>query len=141
MSPSSRARIRRWSRERGPRPVSDERGQTLVGFALVAPLLLIVALALIGMAMALHARVIILDSAAEGARAGSSLNSGLEAAESRTRELIVASLPEEYGRDVRAGYRNVAGVAVVEVVVTSPVPILGVSGPATMEVRAHAAIE
>ena len=118
-----------------------ECGQTLIGFALVAPLLLIVALALIGIAMALHARTIIVDSAAEGARAGAYVNSSLEAAESRTRELIVASLPAEYGRDVRAGYRNVAGVAVVEVVVTSPVPILGVSGPATMEVRAHAAVE
>lgn len=119
----------------------EESGQSLVGFAMVMPLLLIVVLALIGLAMALHARMIIVDSAAEGARAGAHSSAGLKAAENRTRELITASLPSEYGQSVHARHRSVGGVVVVEVTVTSPVPILGIASPATMEVRAHASIE
>lgn len=118
-----------------------EAGQSLVGFAMVAPLLLLVVVALIGLAMALHARMIIVDSAAEGARAGAHARAVLEVAESRTRELITASLPEEYGQRVRAQQRIIGGVPVVEVIVTSPIPILGIATPANMEVRAHASIE
>ncbi len=121
----------------GQRPT--ESGQALPGFVMVAPLLLIVMLAFLGMAMALHARMIVLDSAAEGARLGA--YTSLDVARARTSELISAALPREYGENVRAVYREVGGVPVVEVTVISPVPILGMAGPATMEVRAHAAVE
>ncbi|MFT3945091.1 MAG: hypothetical protein QM705_14885 [Ancrocorticia sp.] len=116
-----------------------ESGQALPSFVMVAPLLLLVSLALLGLAMALHARVIVLDSAAEGARFGT--HTSLDLARSRTSELIGAALPREYGEQVSAVYRNVAGVPVVEVSVVCPIPMLGMLGPATMEVRAHAAVE
>jgi len=89
--------------------------------------------------MALHARLIVLDSAAEGARLGA--YTSLDLARSRTSELISSALPREYGENIRAAYRDVGGVNVVEVTVVSPVPILGMVGLATMEVRAHAAVE
>ena len=116
-----------------------ESGQALPGFVMVAPLLLIVTLALLGLAMALHVRLIVLDSAAEGARLGA--YTSLDLARSRTSELISSALPREYGENIRAAYRDVGGVNVVEVTVVSPVPILGMVGLATMEVRAHAAVE
>ena len=106
---------------------------------MVAPLLLAVALAFLGLAMALHVRVIVLDSAAEGARFGA--HTDLDLARSRTSELIGAALPKEYGEQVKAAYRDVGGVSVVEVTVVSPIPFLGMVGPATMEVRAYAAVE
>ncbi len=124
-------------RRRARAPV--ESGQALPGFVMVAPLLLIVALAFLGLAMALHVRVIVLDSAAEGARLGA--HTDLDLARARTGELIGAALPKEYGEQVHAAYRDVGGVSVVEVTVVSPIPILGMVGPATMEVRAHAAVE
>ena len=120
---------------RGP----AESGQAVAGFVMVVPLLLMVALALLGLATALHVRLIILDSAAEGARLGAYTN--LDLARTRTSELISAALPHEYGENIRAAYRDVRGVSVVEVTVVSPIPILGMIGPTTMEVRAHAAIE
>lgn len=116
-----------------------EAGQAITGFVMVVPLLLMVALALLGLATALHARLIILDSAAEGARLGAYTN--LDLARTRTSELISAALPREYGENIQAAYRDVGGVPVVEVTVVSPVPILGMIGPAMMEVRAHAAVE
>ncbi len=118
---------------------SSESGQALPSFVMVAPLLLMVSLALLGLAMALHVRVIVLDSAAEGARFGS--HTSLELARSRTSELIGAALPREYGEQVNAVYRDIAGVPVVEVSVVCPIPMFGMVGPATMEVRAHAAVE
>lgn len=120
---------------------STEAGGSVVGFVMVAPLLLLVVVALLGLAMTLYARMIVVDSVAEGARAGAHSGAGVQVAERRTRELIVASLPGEYGSAVHATHRSVGGVAVLEVVVACPVPILGLVGPATMEVRAHATIE
>lgn len=76
---------------------------------------------------------------AEGARLGA--YTSLDLARSRTSELISSALPREYGENIRAAYRDVGGVNVVEVTVVSPVPILGMVGLATMEVRAHAAVE
>ena len=50
------------------RPVQDERGQTAVEFALVAPLLVVLLLAIIQFGIAFHNYVTITDAARAGAR-------------------------------------------------------------------------
>ena len=111
----------------------------MVGFVMVMPLFLMVVLALLGLAMALHARMILVDSAAEGARAGSLSGAGPELAVYRTQELIAAALPAEYANAVRARELVVEGVAVIRVEVTAPMPLPGM--PGTLEVRADAPLE
>ncbi|MGO1590976.1 MAG: TadE/TadG family type IV pilus assembly protein [Ancrocorticia sp.] len=109
----------------------------MVGFAMVMPLFLLVALALLGLAMTLHARMILVDSAAEGARVGAV--GGTALAEQRTRELITAALPAEYAQDVVASESVIGGVAILRVEVTAPLPVPGM--PGALEVQADAPIE
>lgn len=130
--------LENWRRRRSRLP-RNELGQALVGFVMVLPLVLLVMLALLGLAMSLHARMILLDSAAEGARAGSLAGAGTQLAEEHTRELIVGALPSEYADDVRATEVETGGAAVIRVEVAAPLPMVGWAG--TIEVAADAPIE
>ena len=65
-----------------------DRGSAVVEFALVTPLLLLVALAVLQVTLALHVRSTLTAAAAEGARAGALAGAGLGVAESRTRDVL-----------------------------------------------------
>lgn len=105
-------------------------------------LLMVLLLAVVQLALALHVRNTVLDAAAEGARyaalAGSSPAAGVE----RTRRLIDAAIAAEYAADVSATTAHVGGAPAIAVTVRTSLPVIGLLGPErAMEVTGHAAIE
>lgn len=109
---------------------------------MVGVLVVVLALAVVQLALALHVRNTVLDAAAEGARyaalAGSSDVDGVL----RTRELISAAISGDYAGDVSAARTTVAGVPVVAITVRAKLPVVGLLGPdRALEVTGHAAVE
>jgi hypothetical protein len=124
--------------------VGDE-GSAAVDFALVGGLLTLVFMGVVQLGLALHVRSTLVDCAAEGARAG--------AVAGRTSTDAVARLHELLAHDLGAGYAararvtavertTVGGIDVVELTVSAPLPLVGLSGPARgVTVTAHAIAE
>lgn len=116
----------------------EDRGSAVVEFALVTPLLLLVALAVLQVTLALHVRSTLTAAAAEGARAGALAGSGLRVAEMRTREVLADALGGDAAQDIVASRVRLDGVDVVRVRVTARLPLLGTLGPTTLTVDGHA---
>ena len=110
-------------------------------FALVTPLLLLVALAVLQVTLALHVRSTLTAAAAEGARAGALAGSGLRIAESRTRDVLASALGGSAAQDVVAARTRIEGVEVVQVRITARLPLLGTLGPTALTVESHAMAE
>jgi Flp pilus assembly protein TadG len=110
----------------------------VVEFALVTPLLLLVALAVLQVTLALHVRSTLTAAAAEGARAGALAGSGLRIAEMRTREVLANALGGDAAQDIVASRERLDGVEVVRVRVTARLPLLGTLGPTALTVDGHA---
>ena len=119
----------------------EDRGSAVVEFALVTPLLLIVALAVLQVILALHVRSTLTAAAAEGARAGALAGAGLAVAESRTRDVLDDALGGDAAQDVVASRTRLEGVEVVRVLVTARLPRLGTLGPTALTVEGHAIAE
>lgn len=118
--------------------LKEDRGSAVVEFALVTPLLLLVALAVLQVTLALHVRSTLTAAAAEGARAGALAGSGLGVAESRTRDVLVDALGGDAAQEVTASRVRLNGVEVVRVRVTARLPLLGTLGPTALTVEGHA---
>jgi len=116
----------------------EDRGSAVVEFALVTPLLLLVALAVLQVTLALHVRSTLTAAAAEGARAGALAGSGLGIAESRTRDVLADALGGDAAQDVAASRTRIDGVGMVRVRVTARLPLLGTLGPTALTVEGHA---
>lgn len=116
----------------------EDRGSAVVEFALVTPLLLLVALAVLQVTLALHVRATLTAAAAEGARAGALAGSGLVVAESRTRQVLADALGGDSAEDIVASRTRLDGVEVVRVRVTARLPLLGTLGPTALTVEGHA---
>ncbi len=98
--------------------------------------------ALLQLALVLHVRNILIDSAAEGARVAALAGSSEESGAARTRYLIGLALSERYAEDVRTRRVSVEGVPCLEVEVSAPLPLMGLLGPARqLEVRGRAVAE
>ncbi|MFZ8911241.1 MAG: TadE/TadG family type IV pilus assembly protein [Candidatus Nanopelagicales bacterium] len=119
----------------------EDRGSAVVEFALVTPLLLLVALAVLQVTLALHVRSTLTAAAAEGARAGALAGSGLRIAESRTRDVLASALGGSAAQDVVAARTRIEGVEVVQVRITARLPLLGTLGPTALTVEGHAMAE
>jgi hypothetical protein len=119
----------------------EDRGSAVVEFALVTPLLLLVALAVLQVILALHVRSTLTAAAAEGARAGALAGAGLAIAESRTRDVLGDALGGDAAQDVVASRTRLEGVEVVRVRVTARLPLLGTLGPTALTVEGHAIAE
>jgi len=119
----------------------EDRGSAVVEFALVTPLLLLVALAVLQVILALHVRSTLTAAAAEGARAGALAGAGLAVAESRTRDVLSDALGGDAAQDVVASRTRLEGVEVVRVMVTARLPLLGTLGPTALTVEGHAIAE
>jgi Flp pilus assembly protein TadG len=113
----------------------------VVEFALVTPLLLLVALAVLQVTLALHVRATLTAAAAEGARAGALAGSGLRVAEARTREVLADALGGSAASDIAASRVRLDGVEVIRVRVTSSLPLLGTLGPTALTIEGHAMTE
>lgn len=118
---------------------AGERGSAVVQFVMVGALVLAVFLALLQLALALHVRNILQDSAAEGARAGGIAGATPADAATRTRYLITLALPSSFAADVTASRGSHSGVAVIRVDVRATLPIVGLTGTGpVVTVSAHA---
>ena len=115
-----------------------DRGSAVVEFALVTPLLLLVALAVLQVTLALHVRSTLTAAAAEGARAGALAGAGRGVAESRTRDVLDGALGGDAAQAIVATRAQLDGVEVVRVRVTARLPLLGTLGPTALTVEGHA---
>ena len=90
----------------------DESGNASVEFALVAPLLMLVALAVLQLMLAIHVRTVITSAAIEGARVGALVGSDLQTAEERTREVLTGNIAGAAVSNITAtNRRNTANAA------------------------------
>ncbi|MBW3086931.1 hypothetical protein KEM60_03160 [Austwickia sp. TVS 96-490-7B] len=108
---------------------SGESGAAVVDFVLVSVLVTALAMALLQLSFALHVRNTLTWAASEGARAGARLGASPQIAQDRSRELIRQSLSSAYAQDVQVSRRVEGGVAVVEVHVCAPLPVVALWGP------------
>ncbi len=117
-------------------------GAAVADFALVSALVTLLFLAVFQVGLALHIRNTLIACASEGARYGARADRAPEDGVARARQLIRASLADRYADDVSADATTVGGVAVVEVRVSAPLPVLGLLGPdRVLRVGAHAFAE
>lgn len=116
-----------------------DRGSAIAEFVMVAGLVVFVAMAVLQIGLALYIRNTLISAASEGARYGARADSSQALGVDRTRSLIRAGLSDTYAEHVSAGESSVDGVAVVEVTVSAPLPIIGLLGPGgTMTVSGRA---
>jgi Flp pilus assembly protein TadG len=115
-----------------------DRGSAVVEFALVAPLVLLVALAVIQVALAMHVRATLTSAAAEGARAAALAGADPAAGVRRTRALLEQNLAGTVVRAIAAGPATVDGLPVMAVRVEAELPLLGLLGTTSMSVEGHA---
>lgn len=121
----------------------DDAGSAVVDFVLTSALLLFVFLAVFQLGLALHVRNTLVSCASEGARYGARSGSSPEQGAQRARDLIDTSLSARYSEAVSTRVETTgAGVEVLVVDVTAPVPVVGPVGPGDgFEVRGRAFLE
>jgi hypothetical protein len=113
-------------------------GSAAVDFALVAPLLVVLAIAVVQVALALHVRVTLIAAAAEGARAASLAGADPVAGVARARTLLHDNVAGSVVREVTAHRSRVDGLPVMVVRIDATVPLLGLLGPEGLTVEGHA---
>ncbi len=121
-----------------PTRVERERGSAVVEFALVAPLLVAVALAVMQIALTLHVRSTLTAAAAEGARVAALAGSQLSTGERRARELLDGNLAASVVSSVHATRLVEHGIVMTRVRIEARLPLLGLLGPESMDISAHA---
>jgi len=119
----------------------SDRGSAAVEFALVAPLVLLVALGVLQLTLALHVRSTLTAAAAEGARAGALAYSSPALAEKRTRAILSDALGGDTATSIDADRTVVGGVPVMRVRITARLPLVGLMGPTAVSVEGHAMVE
>lgn len=119
----------------------DDRGSAIVEFALVMPMLLMVAMAVVQLLLTAHVRAVLISAAAEGARAAALAGADPHAGEERVRGLVDGTLAGSVIVDVHARRAVVSGLAVEVVQVRARLPLAGLVAPVTMTVEGHALSE
>lgn len=106
-----------------------DRGSALVDFLLVSVLVTALVLGIVQLALTLHVRTILTDSASSGARYAALSGHSLGDGRARTSALITSTLPTAYAEQVKVTHGHYRGADVVEVAVAAPMPVLGLLGP------------
>ncbi|WP_409483534.1 TadE/TadG family type IV pilus assembly protein [Arsenicicoccus dermatophilus] len=106
-----------------------ERGSAVAEFTMVTALLMVLVVGVLQVALALHVRNSLVQSAVEGARYGARADVDPGAAVPRTRALITGFASARYAQDVSATLTSDGGVQVVQVTVRAPLPVIGTLGP------------
>jgi hypothetical protein len=96
---------------------------------MVGALVSVLFVAVFQVGLALYVRNTLIACAAEGARFGARADVDPAQGVARARELIEASLPHRFARDVTAQVVVVDGVRVLSVRVVAPLPVIGPLGP------------
>ena len=113
----------------------------MVGFAITVPLLVLVVLAVVQVALALHVRATVQSAAAEGARVAAVSGGDTAAGVARTRAVLADSLADGVVESVTAKRSSARGVSTVVLEVRSRLPLLGLLGPTMLVVQGHALVE
>ena len=122
--------------------LGEESGSAVVDFVLVGVLVVVVSVALLQLLLGLPVRNVQTDAAGEGAPRAALVGGTSAEAEARVRALVGAALADDYVDSVSVTRTQVQGVAVVEVEVGAPLPVLGLLGPrGTLTVTGHAVDE
>lgn len=106
-----------------------ERGSAIAEFVMVTGLVVFLFMAVFQLGLVLHIRNTLISCASEGARLGARADAQPGMGAVRARELITASLADDYAENVTVGTGAVGGVQVVEVRVRAPFPVIGLLGP------------
>ena len=117
---------------------SDE-GTAPVEFALITPLLLLVALAVLQLTLVLHVRSVAIGAASEGARLAAM--SDPEVGRERTLGLLQSSIAGAAIRDTVVRVDRSGPLPVTAVDVTLDVPLIGLLSPVAMTVTGRAVLE
>jgi Flp pilus assembly protein TadG len=119
-----------------------DRGSAPVEFVLVSSLLVAVVLSLIQLSVVVHVRHALIASAQEGARWASYYDTQISEGVALTKRLISEGLSAGYAQNVTATPGTVAGQPGVRIIVTSPLPTIGLwSGGGSLRVWADAPLE
>lgn len=121
--------------------LASERGNATVDFALVTPLLLVVALAVVQLTMFLSVRMTLTSAAAEGARAAALAGSNPAAGERRARDLVAGTLAADVVDAVQVRRELQDGLSVLTVSIQARLPLLGLLGPSALKVSGRALAE
>lgn len=114
----------------------------MVDFVLVGTLLVFLFVGLLQLALTLHVRNVLTDSAVHGARFGALADRDPQDGAERTRTLISESLSPGYAEEVTGRLVELDGVTTVEIEVRAPVPIAGLIGVGrSLKVTGHALAE
>lgn len=119
--------MRRVGRRRFERR-GDERGSAVVEFTLVSVVLVGLFLGVVQVGLVLHVRNTLVACAAEGARYAANADRDLPDGEARTVTLIAESLSDRHGEAVTSRYVTTGGVQLVEIEVTTTLPLFGLLG-------------
>ena len=124
------------------RGIRRDDGSAVVGFSLVAPLVLAVAIAVLQIALTMHVRTVLVSAAAEGARAQARAGSGMAvdpgAGVQRARAIAERSLAAGLVDGITARRERVGGIVLATVEIRARMPLLGLLAPMELTVQGHA---
>jgi hypothetical protein len=106
----------------------SESGAAVVEFTLVSVVLVGLFLAIVQVGLVVHVRNTLVACAAEGARYAANADRDLSDGEARTVALIAETLSDRYGQAVTSRYVTTGGVQLVEIEVTTTLPLFGLLG-------------
>jgi len=115
-----------------------DEGNAVVEFVLVAPLILLLACAVLQVALALHVRATLTSAAAEGARAAALAGADPGAGVRRARALLDQNIAASVVRRITAQRSTVSGLPVIAVRIEATLPLVGLLGPTALTVTGHA---
>ena len=121
--------------------LASEDGNASVEFSLVAPLLMLVALAVLQLMLAIHVRSVVTSAAIEGARVAALADGDLARAESRTRSILESNIAGAAVHSITASQVTEGENEMFAMVVETELPLLGFYGPTSMKLTGHALAE
>jgi len=116
----------------------SDAGSAAVEFVFVAPLIALIALAVVQLALAMHIRTTLVAAAAEGARVAAAADREPRDGVAKTRDVLADNLAGSVVESVVARTERRGGVVVVSVQIHGRLPLLGLLGPDTLVVTGHA---
>ena len=120
----------------------SDAGSAVAEFALIASLLALILAGALQIGLVINVRNTVIDSAIAGARQASLADQTPRDGQKLTRDLIRVSVGERYAQKVTVSTSKHGAVEIVEVQVTTPLPVLGLWGPAEVwELRGRSIVE
>lgn len=120
----------------------EDSGSAIAEFALIASLLALILAGALQIGLVIHVRNTVIDSAIAGARQASLADQTPHDGQKLTAELIRVSIGERYAQKVTVSTSRQGAVEIVEVRVRTPLPVLGLWGPAEVwDLRGRSIVE